>query len=196
MLSNSPPIKEPHKSAEMDDQRLHPACLNDKTGSRAYIYATSTWVILVLRLLLLAHYVHHIITFVFSAIPLPIIPFTAPAPLRSLSHLIIRSLHTSSSMVVTPTRPPVEPTGPPLSPLALASTVLASSSDSYSSSQSGSRSLQRHRRTSGSSFSKLSEFSLDPPLLDKKDQYAASPDQIDENGVNDVRHVALSVDAR
>ncbi|KIR59275.1 choline kinase [Cryptococcus bacillisporus CA1873] len=98
-------------------------------------------------------------------------------------------------MVVTPTRPPVEPTGPPLSPLALASTVLASSSDSYSSSQSGSRSLQRHRRTSGSSFSKLSEFSLDPPLLDKKDQYAASPDQIDENGVNDVRHVALSVDA-
>lgn len=37
MLSNSPPIKEPHKSAEMDDQRLPPTCLNHKTGSRAYI---------------------------------------------------------------------------------------------------------------------------------------------------------------
>lgn len=37
MLSNSPPIKEPHKSAEMDDQWLHPACLKDKSGSRAYI---------------------------------------------------------------------------------------------------------------------------------------------------------------
>lgn len=196
MLSNSPPIKEPHKSAEMDDQRIHPACLNDRIDFRAYssrdvhvgyfgIAMATT------RPLRTPH-----TTFVFSPTPLPTIPFTAPAPLRALSRLIIRSLHTSSSMVVTPTRPPVEPAGPPLSPLALASTVLASSSDSYSSSQSGSRSLQRHRRTSGSSFSKLSEFSLDPPLLDKKDQYAASPDQIDENGVNDVRHVALSVDAR
>lgn len=196
MLSNSPPIKEPHKAAEMDDQRLHPACLNDKVGSRAYTSRDIHVGYFGLRLLLLAHYVHHITTFVFSATPLPTIPFTAPAPLRALPRLIIRSLHTSSSMVVTPTCPPVEPAGPPLSPLALASTVLASSSDSYSSSQSGSRSLQRHRRTSGSSFSKLSEFSLDPPLLDKKDQYAASPDQIDENGINDVRHVALSVDAR
>lgn len=126
----------------------------------------------------------------------PSIPLAALAPLRALSRLAARRLHTSSSMVVTPTRPPVEPSGPPLSPLALASAAHANSSDSYFSAQAGSRPLPRHRRTSGSSFSKLSEFSLDPPLLDKTDQYAASPDQIDENGVTGVRHVALSVDAR
>lgn len=126
----------------------------------------------------------------------PSIPRTVPAPLRALTRPALRRLHTPPSMVVTPTRPPVEPSGPPLSPLALASTAPPNSSDSYFSAQAGSRPLPRHRRTSGSSFSKLSEFSLDPPLLDKTDQYAASPDQVDENGVTGVRHVALSVDAR
>ncbi|WVR09570.1 hypothetical protein IAU60_006639 [Kwoniella sp. DSM 27419] len=52
------------------------------------------------------------------------------------------------------------------------------------------------RKTSTSSFSKLSEFSLDPPLLDEKDRYAPDPDaDTTTNAVSGIRHVTLSVDA-
>ncbi|WVQ84560.1 hypothetical protein IAT38_006714 [Cryptococcus sp. DSM 104549] len=109
-------------------------------------------------------------------------------------------------MVVTPKHSALQPPGP-LSPLALPShptttSPLASSSDSYfpsttpaSHATSRQQSAPRLRKTSTGSFSKLSEFSLDPPLLDEKDRYAPEADLAGDNGVNGVRHVDLSVDA-
>lgn len=192
---------EPHKSRG-DDERLHPTCLNLMAARCIKARDLLPGVPLYFMDYRFMDYrnrysslIAHPCICLLRTLS-PSIPLAALAPPRSLSRLAARRLHTSSSMVVTPTRPPVEPSGPPLSPLALASAAHANSSDSYFSAQAGSRPLPRHRRTSGSSFSKLSEFSLDPPLLDKTDQYAASPDQIDENGVTGVRHVALSVDAR
>ncbi|TYJ58017.1 hypothetical protein B9479_001376 [Cryptococcus floricola] len=96
-------------------------------------------------------------------------------------------------MVLTPhgsvdtQQPPPQPNAS-LSPLLLPSHP--GTADSYFT-----RPVPKHSRTSASSFSKLSEFSLDIPLLDPKDGIVASPEPVDENGVSGVRHTALSVDA-
>ncbi|WVO16715.1 hypothetical protein L204_104396 [Cryptococcus depauperatus] len=100
-------------------------------------------------------------------------------------------------MTFTPSHIPTEPAGP-LSPLLLPShpESIASSSDShFVPPNSASRPPTRHHKTSESSFSKLSEFSLDEPFFAEAEKHVASPDPVDENGVNGVRHVALSVNA-
>ncbi|WWC64747.1 uncharacterized protein I303_107358 [Kwoniella dejecticola CBS 10117] len=87
-----------------------------------------------------------------------------------------------------------------MSPTASSSTSslphTAASSDSYFTTGSIGPSAPRLRKTSTSSFSKLSEFSLDPPLLDEKDRYAPEADpELRTNSLKGIRHVALSVDA-
>ncbi|OCF34191.1 choline kinase [Kwoniella heveanensis CBS 569] len=81
---------------------------------------------------------------------------------------------------------------------------LSSSTESYFSLRSASAGPShspappRLRKTSTSSFSKLSEFSLEAPLLDEKDRYAPEADgkgNVHSNGVSGVRHIPLSVDA-
>ncbi|WWC95026.1 hypothetical protein V866_001878 [Kwoniella sp. B9012] len=71
------------------------------------------------------------------------------------------------------------------------------SADSYFSHGSAGPSAPRLRKTSTSSFSKLSEFSLDEPLLSEKDRYApqSDPDTPQHSTLSGVRHVPLSVDA-
>ncbi|WWD19774.1 hypothetical protein CI109_104238 [Kwoniella shandongensis] len=112
-------------------------------------------------------------------------------------------------MVLTPNHVPTEAVSQlTLSPLSLpshpgsANASHANSTDSYFPNTNagglgaGPSQPPRLRKTStGSSFSKLSEFSLEGPLLDEKDRYAPASDPNDQNGVKDVRHVALSVDA-
>ncbi|WWC91859.1 uncharacterized protein L201_006806 [Kwoniella dendrophila CBS 6074] len=70
-----------------------------------------------------------------------------------------------------------------------------SSIDSYFPHVNSGSSIPRLRKTSTSSFSKLSEFSLDELLLDEKDRYTPEADpQGQINSLAGVRHVTLSVD--
>ncbi|WRT70090.1 uncharacterized protein IL334_007084 [Kwoniella shivajii] len=84
---------------------------------------------------------------------------------------------------------PVASTGQP----STSSLPHTASSDSYFPPSGG---PPRLRKTSTGSFSKLSEFSLDGPLLDEKERYAPEADaEVPTNSINNVKHVSLSVDA-
>lgn len=88
-------------------------------------------------------------------------------------------------MVLTPTHTPID----------LPSSFSPHSAGSYFSvdSHASGPSQPRLRKTSTGSFSKLSDFQLEAPLLEEKDRYA--PESTDTNGVAGVKHTALSVDA-